>query len=170
MVPVLSSLSISFNFCGQIWISSTNLKEQPECWKGFSHWAPFFGLFCQQDWVATIQPGLWINFPLSNLFFRVFLPNPISITELWNIPRFQCWNISEIPWPMWDSLRPDWNVIRIVWLGSKINRLDESRIESKIIIESNQIKTTIELNPVGNGCQHGTADSDDGASSGYLIR
>ena len=25
-------------------------------------------------------------------------------------------------------------------------------------------------NPVGNGCQHGTADVDDGDSVGYLMR
>ena len=44
---------------------------------------------------------------------------------------------------MWDYLNPDWNVIRIVWLRSKINMLDESQIESEKTIESNQIENII---------------------------
>ena len=33
-------------------------------------------------------------------------------SELWNIPLFQWWNILETPWPMWDSPRSEWNVIK----------------------------------------------------------
>ena len=79
---------------------------------GYSSELSFFGLLGQQDRVATRQAGIWIDFHFSDFIFpvRVFPPNPISITELWNIPRFQCWNILEKPWTMWDSPRPDWNV------------------------------------------------------------
>ena len=47
---------------------------------------------------------------------------------------------------MWDSLKPDWGVIRIVWLRPKINTLDVSRIEPKKTSESSQIGATIESN------------------------
>ena len=53
-----------------------------------------------------------------------------------------------------------------------------TQIELKKRIESNQIEKIIESyqignresNPVGNGCQHKTADADDGASVGYLMQ
>ena len=32
---------------------------------------------------------------------------------------------------MWDSLKPDWSVIKLVLLGMKINTLDVSKIELK---------------------------------------
>ena len=41
---------------------------------------------------------------------------------------------------MWDSLKPDWSVIRIVWLGSKINTLDLSQIEAEKTSEPSQIE------------------------------
>ena len=89
----------------------------------------------QQDQVAIIQAWVWIDFHFSGGGLRVFSPNPISITELWNIPQFQCWNVSETPWTIWDSPRLDWNLIWILWLGLKINMLDVSLIES----EKNQL-------------------------------
>ena len=55
--------------------------------------------------------------------------------------------------------------------------LDVSLIESKKQLSLIKLKPqlspikskTIESNPVRNGCQHGTADADDGASVGYLM-
>ena len=70
-----------------------------------------------------------------------------QLSELWNISRFQCWNILNTPWPIWDSVKPKCNGIRIMGLGSKINTLAVSQIKK---IESNQIKTTVESNQIKN--------------------
>ena len=48
---------------------------------------------------------------------------------------------------MWDSLKPDWNVIQIMRLRfKKYVRHELNRIEKTI--ESNQIETTIESNQI----------------------
>ena len=76
------------------------------------------------------------------VLLKCFCQNQFQLSELWSIPQFKCWNISETTWPMWDSLNPDWDFIQILWLGSKINTLDVSRIKS------NQVETTIESNQI----------------------
>ena len=121
-------------FFGQSVISYTNWKEQLEFYKGLPHqYLLFFGFFGQRDWVSTRQAGVWIDFHFSDFFilFKCFCQTQFQSSELWNIPQFQCCNISETPSTMWDSLKPDWNVILIVWLRSKINTVDVNRIESK---------------------------------------
>ena len=118
--------------------------------------------------------------------------NQYEFSESWNIPQFQCWIISKTSWPMWDSLKPDWNRTRIMWLESKISALNVSPIESGETEsnpvenrESNQVGNNEsnkvrhsesnkvrrgESEQVGNNDQRGTADADDGASAGYPTR
>ena len=109
----------------------------------------FFVFFGQQEWIAARQAGVWIDFSLLWFFFWILLDSFFQIqfqwSELWNIPRFKCWTILETRWPMRDSMKPDWNVIRFVWLVLKINMLDVSRIELKNPIESNQIGKQLSL-------------------------
>ena len=71
-------------FFGQSGISSTNWREQPECFKGLPQLALFLILFVQQDPVATRKYGVWIDFCLSSfiLIFRVFSPKPISMIRI----------------------------------------------------------------------------------------
>ena len=92
---------------------------------------------------------------------------------------------------MWDSLKPDWNVTRIMWLGSERKKLNLSQIESKNT-ESNRIRNhelkqmenrkliqvrngdsdligNGESNQVKKNGHRRTANANDGASIGYLM-
>ena len=89
----------------------------------------FFG---KLDQVSTVLAGVWVDFFVSSLIFyfvRVFSPNTISNIIIVEYSTILVLEYFEEPWPMWDFLKPDWNVIRIVWLGSKINTLDVSWIK-----------------------------------------
>ena len=133
-VTPLNSLFL-FNFLGQGGLSSNNWREQTIFCKCFSHWDLFF-FFGRRDRIAARKSGVWIDFSLLLIIFFSFLvmfecfcQTQFRLSEIWNIQRFRFWNIPETPWPMWDSLKPNWSFIRIVWLISKINTLDVSRNE-----------------------------------------
>ena len=73
------------------------------------------------------------------------------------------------------SLEYDSNFVTRI--ENKYVRCESNRIgkaieynQIEITIEYNQIEKTSDSNPFGNGCQHGTADADDGASVGYLMQ
>ena len=81
----------------------------------------FFVLFGLQDRVDIRQDGVWIDFlispfisPICLILLEFFRQTQFQLSELWNIPQFQCFHILKTPCPMWDSLKPEWNLIRIV--------------------------------------------------------
>ena len=68
----------------------------------------FFTFFISLDQVVNGLAGTWLNFISSSLlcnhtfYLRFLFPKNIQLSELWNIPRFQCWIILQTPWPIWD--------------------------------------------------------------------
>ena len=83
---------------------------------------------------------------------------------------------------MWESLKPDWSVIWIVWLGLKIDTLYVSQIKSKkqvSLVKSKLQSSLFKLKPqlslikskIGSWIKlktvtRETADADDGDSVG----
>ena len=58
--------------------------------------------------------------------------NQSELSELWNIPWFQCWTICKTNYNMWYSLNIDWIIIWMMWIKWKINTLNASWIKKKL--------------------------------------
>ena len=89
----------------------------------FNHSINFFSV-----WVLSLAEkwgGVSPSPSFSSLFFENLecsCQNQSKFSSSWNIPRFQCWVILKTPWPMWGSLKLDWDLNWIMWLESgKIN-------------------------------------------------